>query len=301
MTQEGPVSIGPVVWANSAKFGEQSAARLAARPGGGYVVVWVNWEAQGEGVTAAPDNDAAEIRMRLFDASGSPSGEEILVNGATRGWQQAPQVAVLADGRIAVAWTDGWDFFGGYEHQGSLGVGGATGDASGKAVKAQLFSAAGAAIGSEILVNTTVASDQQRPSIVALDNGGFLVAWEDWSLSCNEFGCGGGPGIKAQVFGAGGGAVGSELAWSGNWCFSPTPVALAGGGFAAVWLDAYYYDPASLRVRVHDAGGGWTTADWCWPGRTATRPPATAPAAPSRPRSSLPTAASSAPPSSSTR
>ena len=46
----------------------------------------------------------------------------------------------------------------------SLGVGGATGDSSVSAVKAQVFDADGAMVGSEILVNTATANTQDFPA-----------------------------------------------------------------------------------------------------------------------------------------
>jgi hypothetical protein len=84
----------------------------------------------------------------------------------------------------------------------SAGVGGATGDTSNTAVKAQVFGATGAAVGGEIRVNTATVGIQQAPQITALPDGGFVVTWQD-----NSSGVGGATGdtsstaIKAQVFG----------------------------------------------------------------------------------------------------
>jgi len=60
----------------------------------------------------------------------------------------------------------------------SSDVGGATGDV---AVKAQVFAASGAPVGSEILVNTTTSDDHYPNKITALSNGGFVVTWTDAS------------------------------------------------------------------------------------------------------------------------
>jgi hypothetical protein len=61
----------------------------------------------------------------------------------------------------------------------SQGVGGATGDDSGFAIKAQMFAASGDRIGSEFLVNTATIGGQLHPSITSLSNGGFVVSWVD--------------------------------------------------------------------------------------------------------------------------
>ena len=84
-------------------------------------------------------------------------GGEILVNTATASLQESPQITALSNGGFVVTWYDG-----------SQGVGGATGDTSSTAIKAQIFTAAGAAVGGEILVNTATAGHQVYPQITAL-------------------------------------------------------------------------------------------------------------------------------------
>src|SRR5437868_3637578 len=98
-------------------------------------------------------------------------GQEILVNTATVGDQMKPQITALSNGGFVVTWKDL-----------SHGVGGAGGDATGNAVKAQVFAAGGTPVGTEILVNTATANDQDSAQVTALSNGGFVVAWNDISL-----------------------------------------------------------------------------------------------------------------------
>lgn len=243
---------GHVKSVNQERYGSQGAAQTAALPDGGYVAVWVNYDAQGAGLAPTAGNAASDIRMRLFNADGTARGPEIAVNNRDRGWQVDPDLAVTPDGRIAVTWTDGWGFWGGAEHPGSN-----TEDLPGsQAAMARFFSPQGQALGAQVLVNQTTANDQRGVSVAALESGRFLLAWEDWSLSCDAFGCGGGPGIKARVYSADGQALGSEQAWTGSWCFAPVPEPLANGGAAHVWLDGYYHNAAKLVVRMHDAAGG---------------------------------------------
>ena len=63
-------------------------------------------------------------------------GGEFLVNTATQNGQQDPSITGLASGGFVVTWTD-------------LSLEG--GDASGQAVKAQIFDALGAAVGAYLL------------------------------------------------------------------------------------------------------------------------------------------------------
>src|SRR5687767_1558097 len=78
-------------------------------------------------------------------------------------FQGVPQITALSNGGFVVTWRDA-----------SLGVGGATGDSSGNAVKAQVFLADGTRAGSELLVNTATANAQDVPQITALSNDGFV-------------------------------------------------------------------------------------------------------------------------------
>ena len=81
-----------------------------------------------------------------------------------------PQITALSNGGFVVTWEDI-----------SAGVGGATGDTSSVAVKAQVFTADGTRVGTELLVNTATANEQSTPQITALANGGFVVTWQDVS------------------------------------------------------------------------------------------------------------------------
>jgi Ca2+-binding RTX toxin-like protein len=103
----------------------QDAPTLAALPGGGFVVAWQ------DGSGSGGDTSGTAIRAQVFGADGSRSGLEILVNGTTAGDQGDPTVAVLADGRFVVGWTD-WSSSGG--------------DPSESAVRARIFDPRGAAV-----------------------------------------------------------------------------------------------------------------------------------------------------------
>lgn len=251
---------GSVMSVNLATYGQQDGAVTARLPDGGFVVVWVDNDAQGEGALPDGGNAASDIRLRLFNADGSARGFETTVNTHTRGWQVDPDVAVLADGRIAVTWTDGAGFYGGAEHPGS----GTLGDADSRSVRLRVFSDSAQPLGSEQLLNQTVSMDQLGSDAVALADGRLLVGWEDWSSSCNSNGCGGGPSVKARLYASDGNALRSEMGWADSWNYAPAPVALTGGGYSAVWLSAYYMDPAQIRVRLHDSSGGALATEYAF-------------------------------------
>ena len=65
-----------------------------------------------------------------------------------------------------------------------------------KSIKAQIYDASGAAIGSGFVVNSQMAGLQSQASVAILADGGFVITWEDDSS--------GTPTIKAQRYDAGG-------------------------------------------------------------------------------------------------
>jgi hypothetical protein len=91
------------------------------------------------------------------------SSAEFLVNTTTLGSQEAASIAALANGGFVIAWQDG----------------SATGgDTSGFAIRAQVYSATGAKVGVEFLVNTQTAGSQAKPAVAALSNGDFVITWD---------------------------------------------------------------------------------------------------------------------------
>jgi hypothetical protein len=236
--------LGAEILVNTQTLQDQTLSQTAKLNNGGFVTVWVDWASSID--TTIADGSWSGIKAQLFSATGAKVGSEILVNTATLLWQQDPHVAVLRDGNFVVTWTDGWDYFSWADHLGSQGVGGATADNYGKAVKLQVFSPSGTRIGAEIVATTEIRTDQTAQKITALGNGNFVVTWEDWSLSCvwaadgSLYSAGGGPGLKAQVFNSTGAKVGNELAVTGSYNYGPQITNLAGGGFVMTWHDGHY-------------------------------------------------------------
>jgi len=250
--------IGSEILVNTQKLEDQTLAQSAKLDGGGFVTVWVDWASSAN--TTVADGSWSAIKAQVFSAVGAKVGAEILVNSATLNWQQDPRVAVLRDGNFVVTWTDGWDYFSWADHPGSQGVGGATADNYGKAVKLQVFTANGTPVGPEVVAATEIRTDQTAQKITALDNGNFVITWEDWSLSCvwaadgSLYSAGGGPGLKAQVFDSVGAKVGVELGVTGSYNYGPQITNLVNGGFVITWHDGHY-SVDDVRAQVFSATG----------------------------------------------
>ncbi|MBO1081784.1 DUF4214 domain-containing protein [Roseomonas haemaphysalidis] len=223
---------------NTETANDQGASAITGLSSGGFVVTWS--DASGLG----GDASGSGIKAQVFDAAGARIGSEFLVNTETLDDQGAPIITGLANGGFVVTWQD----------QSGLG-----GDASSFGVKAQVFDAAGARIGSEFLVNTETLNDQYVPTITGLSSGGFVVTWMDGS------GLGGdaeGFGIKAQVFDASGARIGSEFLVNTETIhnqFAPTITGLTSGGFVVTWQDSSRLGAdasgSGVKAQVFDAAG----------------------------------------------
>ena len=53
------------------------------------------------------DGDACAIRVRRFDANLAPLGPSTIANSTTAGSQQEPSIAIMPDGSLLTAWSDG--------------------------------------------------------------------------------------------------------------------------------------------------------------------------------------------------
>ncbi|MDQ3478382.1 MAG: hypothetical protein M3438_04400, partial [Pseudomonadota bacterium] len=229
--------IGPEFLVNTTTYSYQSEPTITSLNSGGFVVCWTD----GSGVAGEPPGGTSGtgIKAQVFNSSGNKVGSEFLVNTSTENSQYEPTVTSLASGGFVVSWTD----------QSTQG-----GDASGSAIKAQIYDASGNPIGSEFLVNITVVDWQYDPAITSLASGGFVVSW----VSQSGFGE---SDIKAQIFDASGNRVGSEFLVSDDYYNSdqPTITSLASGGFIVSFVD-YNADngqagSAGIVARVFDASG----------------------------------------------
>ncbi len=113
----------------------------------------VTWESDGQ------DGSSMGIYGQRFAANGTASGSEFQINTYTDSLQDRPDVTALSDGGFVVTWQ-------------SYGQ-----DGAGEGVYGQRFDADGSTNGSEFLVPTNTGSDEEDPTITALSNGDFAVAW----------------------------------------------------------------------------------------------------------------------------
>ncbi|MEO1368841.1 MAG: hypothetical protein AAFX50_16825, partial [Acidobacteriota bacterium] len=151
-----PMPVGGEIQVNAGTAGRQLNPVLAARPGGGAVVVW-------------EDEQAGEDRTvfgRLVGAGGVPVGDDFQISVGTTDDRTSPSVAALPGGEFLVAWensTDGGEF-----------------------ASVRTYDAAGQPGGVVVLEAADPDVSVFDPVAVAADDGHFVVIWETYDSDVNE-------------------------------------------------------------------------------------------------------------------
>ncbi len=131
---------------NSTTTGDQIDPAIAMNSTGDTVVVWQSLGQDGN------------IFGRLYDGDGVAQGSEFRINPTGGGTPAHPHVAMAENGTFVVAWDES-----------------ATGETT--RAFAQRFTAAGAAIGNKLAVNTFTYADVAVESVACDESGDFVVTW----------------------------------------------------------------------------------------------------------------------------
>ena len=154
-------------------------ASVAMNSNGEFVVTWER--DQGSGLY--------DIYARQYGSSGTAVGSEFLVNETTTYDQERARVAIDSSGNFVVVWESEHDSGGTYEDN----------------LYAQRYDSSGTKLGTNFLVNSTTAGDQQAADIAMNDNG-FMIVWEgETSAGSNSF------DVYAKRYDASGVAQGTEF------------------------------------------------------------------------------------------
>ncbi len=246
---------------NTTTFATQTEPSVAVLPDGGTVVAWTD-------TGANPD----VVRIQRFDAFGTPVGSETTIgNSSSAG---SPQIAVLPDGRYALAWMSSsttisvqlfqangalqglptivtanslssyfnpFDFVGLANNTYALVYGA---DAVGERDTALRVISSSGVVGNEIVVDALAGSEQSTPFISATDNNIF-VTWYDGSANGGD--------IQARSFSLTGGSPTAEFTvnttTAGFQIFSAV-ASLTTQNQIVVWADS-----AALRGQIVNPAG----------------------------------------------
>jgi hypothetical protein len=207
---------------------DQENPRVALLPGGGAVFVW-----QG-GVEGLNQH----IYARFLSAAGTwLTTTDVLVNTFTNNFQQNPAVATLTNGNVIIVWAS-------FDEVSSNSM---------QDVYCRIFSPAGAPLTNEFLINQTTAYNQRTPTVAALANGGFVVAWVSeqertaapnpgagsFSVTMTNAATAPTPSVDvyARLYDGGGNAQGGEFLVNADFnpCANPDVAAGSDGGFMVTW------------------------------------------------------------------
>jgi Ca2+-binding RTX toxin-like protein len=163
------------------------------------------------------DANTQTVRAALFNETGDRYGAEFTVGSTDANGIATPVVKWLDNSRFVVAWQTAYHDI----------------------TKFQIFQTYGevtaspVAISNEIQVNTF--GSAETPRIVALPNGGFVVAWDSFSSKVEK-----NHGIRLQAFDDAGGKIGGEILVNTTLAghqVSPSIAALTDGRVVVSWTD----------------------------------------------------------------
>lgn len=232
--------IGNEFLVNSVTTDGQIAPITAPLSGGRFIIVWT-----GSVLPGALNNTNyanADIRAQIFNADGTPSGSEFVVNTTASGAQFAPAITQLTDGNILIAWQDG--------------IGSVASPASTPAavIRAQEFTDSGAAVGGEFQIGS--GSEAILPAITAVAGGGFVAAWQQ-GRSGN---------VVAQVYNNANATVGSQIAIDTTNLAAlaqPRLATLTNGNFVIGWANSFGTGGTSyaFSLQVYSTNGTPVSAE----------------------------------------
>ena len=148
---------------NTVRFSSIARPSIAMDAAGNFVVAW-----DGDPNLAGLD----DIHARLYDANGTPLGEQFVVNTTTAGAQQYPQVVMNDDGEFVIVWDCRID----------------PNSESERDIFGQRFDCQGQRLGDEFQVNMNVADDQRNPAVAIGPDGQFVAAWQSYAQDGSRYG-----------------------------------------------------------------------------------------------------------------
>ena len=166
---------------NTYTTGRQGHPSIFGSEDGGFAVAWESDGSDGS------DTDQECIRLRRFDAAGTPQGAEFQVNTYTTSYQENPVIGSDGYSGFVVVW----------DRAGSGGT-----DTSEGSVQVRRFDGAANPLGTEFQVNSYTTGSQGPASVAPDGAGGFVVVWDSHYGSGNDQSSGRIYGRRFDAFGA---------------------------------------------------------------------------------------------------
>jgi Ca2+-binding RTX toxin-like protein len=206
---DGSSSLNDIV-INTTSAGQQTAPKIKELENGNFVVVW-------QSTDTANDADSGCIRGRLISSTGNPIADDFVINTTYTALQSEPVVTSLANGNFVATWMSK-----------------DPGDSSGSCIRARIFTADGAALGNDFIINSSTTSTQTSPSLASSGNG-FVAVWESDDGGEGPFQV---TSIRARFFDAKGKPTDTDVivnTTTQSFQKNPAVAALPDGRYFVVW------------------------------------------------------------------
>ena len=240
--------------------GNQQLSSIADLAGGGYVVVWTDFN------TNTGDGSGSSIKARIYNADGTERTSEFLVNTDTEGAQRFPNVIGTSNGGFVVAWNS------------------TPTELTSDRIRVRAFSESGIAVTDEQAIGLTSGA-LSRPNLTQLNDqdidgftsrGNVVVSWsgpaEDGNGTSEAVASILQLELEASTFITSTFFLNSILADNQT---NPSISALENGGFVAVWASQEAGVPEGtfgLYARTFDNEGIATSAQFQFDGENLSAP-----------------------------
>ncbi|MDD7805538.1 MAG: Ig-like domain-containing protein, partial [Endozoicomonas sp. (ex Botrylloides leachii)] len=209
---------------------DQHTPVISPLDNGGFISVW---RTNNSSSSTGGDGSHNSIKAQRFDTDGEKVGSEFLVNTNTSNEQTQPSVTTLTDGDVLITWSS--------THSGSYRIYGRRFDQDGNAQT------------SDMVLFESSGTHQYDPDISALEDGGFIVSWEDASLDSSRH------GIYSQRFSAENVGYGQVKvnSYTAENQYNSSTAGLADGGYVIAWQGegADQTGDNGIYLRRYDANG----------------------------------------------
>jgi Ca2+-binding RTX toxin-like protein len=226
--------LGDEFLVNQQTAGYQGSPAITTLANGSVLVAWSSISSPGDGRMEG-------ISARLFNASGTPLGEEFLLNERVVSTQTSPSIAPLSNGSFVASW---------YTMD-------AVGDSDYSGIAGRVFGQNGTPLGAEFRINQHIFGHQEAPKVIPLATGGFVVTWSTYAAEGDYSAL----GVVARRFDASGQPVGNDYTLSqsmnGHQAASDG-IQLANGNLLFVWQSDYSPTDTSgtgISARIFNPSG----------------------------------------------
>jgi len=199
---------------------------ITALADGGYLVTYLKLsDVEGQGF---------DVFAQRYDAEGNSTGDSFMVNSFKPGDQINSDVIGLNDGGFVVTWQS-------RDQDGDL-----------DGIYAQRYDADNNLVGPETQINVYTDSDQQRPAVSDLADGGYVITW----MSDGQDGSG--EGIYMRLFNAEGEAITGDVRVNDSVIdnqANPSITTLSDGRFIVSWDTENSAGQTQAMAKIYDAQG----------------------------------------------